>query len=94
MRSSLLLLAMLGLSSNVAVAAPASNSGPRTACKADVEKLCSGVQRGSGRIAACLKQNEAQVSAACKDALSKSREKGATPGSSSPQSSPKSSPQG
>ncbi len=36
------------------------------ACKADVEKLCAGIPQGGGRIAACLKANEAQVSPACK----------------------------
>ena len=63
-------------SSSMAMGAEqAQTGGPRTACKADVEKLCAGVQHGGGRIAGCLKQNEAQVSAACKDAMAKAREK-------------------
>lgn len=53
----------------------AQTGGPRVACKADVERLCAGIQPGGGRIAGCLKQNEAQLSAACKDAIAKSREK-------------------
>jgi Golgi apparatus protein 1 len=36
------------------------------ACKADVEKLCQGIPPGGGRIMACLKANEAKVSAKCK----------------------------
>jgi hypothetical protein len=36
------------------------------ACKADVEKLCQGVQPGGGRIRACLKSHEADLSEGCK----------------------------
>jgi hypothetical protein len=43
-------------------------------CKPDVEKLCAGVQRGGGRILACLKAHESAVSAACKDELAKVRQ--------------------
>lgn len=39
------------------------------ACKADVQTLCAGVQRGDGRIGQCLKDNAAHVSAPCKQAL-------------------------
>jgi len=89
MRIAVLILATLGLSASVAFAAdPPSSNSPRAACKADAEKLCSGVERGHGHIAACLKQNEAQVSAACKDAIAKSGQKKTPSGSSSPQSSP------
>jgi Cysteine rich repeat len=81
------LAAVVALSSGVSLAAdqPQSTS-PRAACKADVEKFCSGVQPGGGRIVGCLKQNEAQVSASCKDAIAKARERkvpptsGSTPG--------------
>ena len=74
------------LSSGVALAADLpQNSSPRVACKADVEKLCFGVQPGGGRIADCLKQNQAQVSAACKDALAKGRDRKAPAAPASPQ---------
>jgi hypothetical protein len=89
MRSVAVVLAIVGLSANVAFAAdPPSNGSLRSACKADVEKLCSGVERGHGRIAACLKQNEAQLSAPCKDAIAKSHPPKAPSGSSSPKGSP------
>ena len=78
--------AVLAFSSAMALAAdqPQGNS-PRVACKADVEKLCSGMQPGGGRIVGCLKQNEAQVSATCKDALAKARERKAPAAPASPQ---------
>lgn len=81
MKAMLLALAVV-LSSGIAQAADQPGTGPRVACKADVEKLCPGVEPGAGRIMACLKQNQAQVSAACKDALAKARERKApgTPG--------------
>jgi len=77
---------VLALSATVALAAdPPPGGGPRTACRGDVEKLCSGVEPGHGRIAACLRKNETQVSAACKDAIANARQKRAPQASGSPQ---------
>ena len=45
------------------------------ACRADVDKLCAGVPPGGGRILACLKANQAQVSPACKQELKAVAEK-------------------
>ena len=45
--------------------------GPHAACKADVQKLCSGVQPGGGRIMACLKEHKDEVSQACRDSFQK-----------------------
>lgn len=69
------LAAIALLSSGIALAAdqPGTTS-VRTACKPDVDKLCAGVQPGGGRIKACLKQNNAQVSAACKAAIASARQ--------------------
>ena len=39
------------------------------ACENDMHTLCSGVQPGGGRIAACLKQNEDKLAPACKSKL-------------------------
>jgi hypothetical protein len=36
------------------------------ACRADIEKLCPGIPKGGGRIAACLKANQEKVSPECK----------------------------
>lgn len=38
-------------------------------CGADIQKLCKGLNLGSGRIADCLQQNAAKVSATCKGSL-------------------------
>ena len=41
------------------------------ACKTDVKQFCSEVERGEGRILACLKENEAQLSKGCAEVISK-----------------------
>jgi Cysteine rich repeat len=41
----------------------------RTACAADVQKLCAGVPAGGGRVLACLKQHKDEVSDGCKRAI-------------------------
>ena len=41
----------------------------REACKTDVEKYCSDVQRGGGRIGECLNKQRDQLSEACQKAL-------------------------
>ena len=50
-------------------ASPQLAEDPRTACAADVQKLCSNVQQGGGRIIACLKQHKDEVSDRCKQAI-------------------------
>jgi len=76
MKAILLPVALLALNSNVVLAADTpQRSRPLSVCQSDVEKLCAGVQPGRGRIAACLKQNQAQLSAPCQDALAKARER-------------------
>ena len=49
------------------VFAPSAQAAP--SCKADVAKFCPQVQPGGGRIAQCLKQNEAQLSAPCQERI-------------------------
>lgn len=55
----------------VVVAALLSTGAARAegACRPDVERLCAGIPKGGGRIAACLKANQAKVSPACKAEL-------------------------
>lgn len=45
----------------------------RAACKEDVQKLCTGVQPGGGRIVGCLKQHKEEVSDGCKQAIQKAK---------------------
>lgn len=53
--------------------APPADPGKRSLialrCKDDVAKLCPNVAAGGGRLAACLRSHEAEVSEACKAAL-------------------------
>ena len=47
------------------------------ACKEDIKTFCTdkGIKPGGGRIAACLKAQEANLSATCKEARSEIKEK-------------------
>ena len=47
----------------------AAGARAEDACRADVERLCPGIPPGSGRITACLKAMQADVSKACKAEL-------------------------
>ena len=38
-------------------------------CKDDLQKLCSGVPAGQGRLLNCLEKNDSQVSGRCRQAL-------------------------
>lgn len=38
-------------------------------CKADAQKLCKDTKPGGGRVMACLKEHESELSPACKEQL-------------------------
>jgi len=62
------------LGAGVVLAAPvafAQGLEPGKACKADLDKICPGVQHGEGRILACLEGKTDQLSPTCKDDVSK-----------------------
>jgi hypothetical protein len=46
----------------------------RSACAADAQKLCPGVQPGGGRILQCLKEHKDEVSEGCKQAVLKAQQ--------------------
>jgi Cysteine rich repeat len=60
---------LLPLQTSTAQTASPQVSDARTACAADIQKLCAGVAPGGGRILACLKQHKDQVSNGCKQAI-------------------------
>jgi len=41
----------------------------RAACSGDVQRLCSGVQRGHGAVAQCMRQHESELSSQCREAM-------------------------
>jgi hypothetical protein len=59
-------LAALSLAGSAALAQQAE---AMKYCKADVARLCPGVQMGGGRIIACLKEHKMEVSVGCAKAL-------------------------
>ncbi|MCE9596824.1 MAG: cysteine rich repeat-containing protein [Spirochaetia bacterium] len=65
MKNQNLLIVALGLVFAVTLQAekPEKPQGP---CKADIEKFCKDVPHRDGKLMACLKQNEANLSAECK----------------------------
>ena len=62
--------AVLGL--GVALAGGALGQEP--SCKADLAKFCPQAKPGGGQIAACLKQNAAQLSPSCKERVAQMKE--------------------
>ena len=49
-------------------------AGAWKVCEPDIAKLCPGVEVGGGRILACLKAHDTEVSAGCRDEMAKVRE--------------------
>lgn len=43
----------------------AARTHTRRACKGDIATLCSGVERGGGRIMQCLRDHQTQLTTAC-----------------------------
>lgn len=69
---------LLGLALLAGAAAPAAaQSGlsqaqrqAARACMPDIRSYCANVERGGGRILACLQQNSERLSSACRQAMS------------------------
>jgi hypothetical protein len=52
--------------------APAHHARAEQPCRPDAQKLCHGVQPGGGRIVACLKQHESELSPQCQKFVAQS----------------------
>jgi hypothetical protein len=55
----------------LAVATAAYGQNPQQVCAPDIQAYCAGVQQGEGRIARCLRANEAKLSPACRAGMAK-----------------------
>jgi hypothetical protein len=53
--------------------APPPPASPDQACAVDVRKFCADVEPGQGRIVACLRNHEVQLSDSCKAARAAAR---------------------
>lgn len=78
---SALLVNLLAIALIRAVSAQDSTAGQatllnevRAACQSDVQRLCSGIQPGGGRILSCLMQHKDDVSGQCQQAYTKARQ--------------------
>ena len=68
--ATLAVLAVIG-SGLLALSTPAGAEQP---CRPEAQKLCSGVQPGGGRIIACLKQHESELSPQCQKLVAQSKQ--------------------
>jgi hypothetical protein len=59
---------IVGVAALLVCSMPYLTTAQQGPCSADLEKFCKDVKPGGGRIIACLKQHEAEVSEACKKA--------------------------
>jgi hypothetical protein len=60
----------------VMFAAQAEEKDMRGACRADMQKLCKGIQPGGGRLAMCLKQHESELSPGCRERIAEAKQEG------------------
>ena len=70
----LFVLCVAALLASPAMAAPAAGKG-QGPCAEDMTKFCKDVQPGGGRIVACMKEHEKDLSAACKQHIAEVKER-------------------
>jgi hypothetical protein len=58
-------------SASASASAAATERATMQVCRADAQKLCTGVSPGGGRIAGCLRETESKLSPGCKAQLGK-----------------------
>ena len=54
-------------------AAPAAARADYSACKADIAKLCPGIEPGAGRLKGCFKDHRKEFSSECKSEMAAAR---------------------
>ncbi len=62
-----ILIAVFGAGLGLALALPAAAEKGKGPCAEDAAKFCKNVKPGEGRVAACLKEHEKDLSQACRD---------------------------
>lgn len=75
MKSTLIAVFAISAGLGLALSLPAAAEKGKGPCAADAAKFCKDVKPGEGRIAACLKEHEKELSQACVDRKALSREK-------------------
>ena len=79
MRAALLTtIAVLGVVHVAPAVAQGVPPAVEAACNADYKKLCNNVVPGGGRIIACMKEKDSQLSAGCRTALQDEEKKRAS----------------
>ncbi len=75
MKNTLIAVFALSAGLGLALSLPAAAEKGKGPCAEDAAKFCKDVKPGEGRVAACLKEHEKELSQACVDRKAKSAEK-------------------
>jgi hypothetical protein len=76
MNNNKLFLVTLASGFALALAVPVFSAGPgKGPCAEDAAKFCKDIKPGEGRVKACLKEHEAELSQACRDRKAQKKEK-------------------
>jgi len=70
-----IMMALIVTLLSIGMAAAAETQPVKNACADDVAKYCKDVKPGGGRLAQCLKQNENQLSPACRSSIEESKKR-------------------
>lgn len=89
MRSRTVIVILALSAACAAFSASAQRRDAMKACEADLKTHCAGVERGDGRIAQCLRDNQDKLSEGCKKQMkamaSRKKEQRGPQGASAPQ---------
>lgn len=65
--------ALLALSLVLLAGGASAQDQLRQACRADAQRLCGDVRPGGGRVGACMRAHEQELSEACRSAIAEAR---------------------